>query len=95
MNKMRMLQWFEWTTLYSLITIDNDLFPNAHVQSRLGVHLIQTIRQMNHSSDQQQFSQFILNRLRISSALKQILKQCLTLTGDDQELRAMCFSLMD
>lgn len=95
MNKMRMLKWFEWTTLYSLITIDNEIFPNANVQSRLAVHLIQTIRQMNHSSDQQQFSQFVINRLRISSALKQILKQCLTLTGDDQELHAMCFSLMD
>ena len=91
---MRQLKWFEWTTLYSLIAIDNDLFPNTHVQSRLGVHLIQTIRQMNHSSDQQ-YSQVIINRLRISSALKQILKQCLTLTGDDQELNALCFSLID
>lgn len=92
---MRTPKWFEWTTLYSLIAIDNDLFPNAQVQSRLGVHLVQTIRQMNHSTDQQQFSQFVINRLRISSALKQILKQCLTFTGDDQELHAMCFSLMD
>ena len=92
---MRAPKWFEWTTLYSLNAIDNEIFTNAHVQSRLGAHLVQTIRQLNHSTDQQQFCQFVINRLRISSALKQILKQCLTLTGDDQELHAMCFSLMD
>lgn len=99
MNKVRQLKWFEWTTLYSLIAIDNDLYPNSHVQSRLGAHLIQTIRQINHhhhhASEPNYFSQLILNRLRISSALKEILKQCLNLIGDDQELRAMCFSLID
>ena len=64
------------------------------VQSRLGVHLLQTIQQLNHTSDQQ-FNQFILTRVRTSDALKKILKKCLDLTGNDQELYARCISLID
>ena len=91
---MKQLKWFEWTTIYSLISIDNEIFPNTMVQSRLGVHLIQTIQQLNRTSDQQ-FSQFLLSRVRTSSALKRLLKECLALTGNDQELYAMCISLLD
>ncbi|CAF0894656.1 unnamed protein product [Adineta steineri] len=93
-NRTKQLKWFEWTTIYSLISIDNEIFPNTIVQSRLGVHLIQTIRQLNHTSDQQ-FNQFILTRVRTSPALKRLLKECLALTGNDQELYAMCISLLD
>ncbi|CAF1343226.1 unnamed protein product [Adineta steineri] len=93
-NRTKQLKWFEWTTIYSLISIDNEIFPNTTVQSRLGVHLIQTIRQLNHTSDQQ-FNQFILTRVRTSPALKRLLKECLALTGNDQELYAMCISLLD
>jgi len=90
---MKQLKWFEWTTIYSLISIDNEIFPNTIVQSRIGLHLIQTI-QLNNTSDQQ-FSQFILGRVRSSVALKQLLKKCLALTGNDQELYAKCISLID
>ena len=76
------------------MAIDQDIFPNTMVQSRLGVHLVQTIRQLNSASDQP-WSQFIVGRVRISPALKQILQQCLALTGNDQELHAMCISLLD
>ena len=76
------------------MAVDNEIFPNTMVQSRLGVHLIQTIRQLNSAADQPS-SQFILARVRISPALKQILQQCLALTGNDQELHAMCISLLD
>ncbi|CAF4527103.1 unnamed protein product, partial [Rotaria magnacalcarata] len=93
-NKIKQLKWFEWTTMYSLISIDNEIFPNAIVQSRLAVHLIQTIQQMNHTSNQQ-MSQFILSRVQSSPALKRILKECLALTGNDQELQARCISLLD
>ncbi len=91
---MKQLKWFEWTTIYSLISIDNEIFPNTIVQSRLGIHLIQTIQQLNNTADQQ-FSQFILTRVRTSVALKGLLKKCLTLTGNDQELSARCISLID
>jgi hypothetical protein len=91
---MKQLKWFEWTTLYSLISIDNEIFPNTIVQTRLGIHLIQTIQQLNNTSDQQ-LSQFILTRVRTSIALKQLLKKCLNLTGNDQELYARCISLID
>jgi hypothetical protein len=91
---MKQLKWFEWTTIYSLISIDNEIFPNSIVQSRLGVHLIQTIRQLNHTANQD-LSQFILTRVRTSPALKRLLKECLALTGNDQELYAMCISLLD
>lgn len=94
MNRTKQLKWFEWTTIYLLISIDNEIFPNAMVQSRLGVHLLQTIQQLNNTSDQQ-FSQFILTRVRTSIALKKILKKCLDLTGNDQELYARCISLID
>ncbi|CAF3388265.1 unnamed protein product [Rotaria socialis] len=93
-NKTKQLKWFEWTTLYSLISIDNEIFPDAIVQSRLAVHLIQTIQQMNHTSNQQ-MSQFILSRVQSSPALKRILKECLALTANDQELHARCISLLD
>ncbi|CAF3378103.1 unnamed protein product [Rotaria sp. Silwood1] len=93
-NKMKQLKWFEWTTIYSLISIDNEIFPDAIVQSRIAVHLIQTIQQMNHISNQQ-MHQFILTRLRTSPALKRLLKECLTLTGNDPELHARCISLLD
>ncbi|CAF3385637.1 unnamed protein product [Rotaria sp. Silwood1] len=93
-NKMKQLKWFEWTTIYSLISIDNEIFPDASVQSRIAVHLIQTIQQMNHISNQQ-MHQFILTRLRTSPALKRLLKECLTLTGNDPELHARCISLLD
>jgi hypothetical protein len=91
---MKQLKWFEWTTIYSLISIDNEIFPNTIVQSRLGVHLIQTIQQLNNTSDQQ-LSQFILTRVQTSPALKRLLKECLALTGNDQELYARCISLID
>jgi hypothetical protein len=91
---MKQLKWFEWTIIYSLISIDNEIFPNTMVQSRIGIHLIQTIQQLNNTSDQQ-LSQYILTRVRTSIALKKLLKQCLTLTGNDQELYARCISLID
>jgi hypothetical protein len=91
---MKQLKWFEWTTIYSLISIDNEIFPNTLVQSRIGVHLIQTVQQLNLTSDQQ-LSQLILTRVRTSPALKRLLKECLALTGNDQELYAMCISLLD
>ena len=63
-------------------------------KSRLGVHLIQTIQQLNNTSDQH-LSQFILTRVRTSPALKGLLNECLVLTGNDQELYARCISLID
>lgn len=92
---MKQLKWFEWTTIYSLISIDNEIFPDEVVQSRLAVHLIQTIQHMNNNSSHHQMHQFILTRVRSSPALKRILKECLALTGNDQELRARCISLLD
>ena len=91
---MKQLKWFEWTTIYSLISIDNEIFPNTIVQSRLGIHLIETIQQTNHASNHQ-LNQFILARVRTSLALKRILKECVTLIGNDQELQARCMSLID
>ena len=79
--------------MYSLISIDNEIFPGVIVQSRLAVHLIQTIQQMNHASNQQ-MSQFILSRVRSSPALKRLLSECLALTGNDQELHARCMPLL-
>lgn len=94
MNRMKALKWFEWTTIYSLIAIDKEIFPNALVQSRLGLHLVQTLQQLNNTTDQQ-FTEFILSRVRKSEALKGLLRKCLELTGNDQELHARCISLID
>jgi len=88
------LKWFEWTTIYSLISIDKEIFPNTLVQSLLGLHLIQVIQQLNNPTNPQ-FTEFILSRVRTSTALKNLLKKCLDVTGNDQELHARCISLID
>jgi hypothetical protein len=92
---MKSFEWFEWTGMYSLISIDQDLFPNVIIQTRLGAHLIQTVRQSTTNTSTTQATQWILNRVRTSTSLKRLLQQCLTLTGNDQELNALCLSLMD
>jgi hypothetical protein len=91
---MKQLKWFEWTTIYSLIAIDDDFFANGLVQSRLAAHLVDTIRQIHHSANPQ-FSHFIIDRVRTSRALKALLQQCIALTGNDQELNAVYLSLID
>lgn len=88
------MKWFEWTTIYSLISIDKEIFPNTLVQSLLGLHLIQVIQQLNNPTNPQ-FTEFILSRVRTSTALKSLLKKCLDVSGNDQELHARCISLID
>ena len=93
-NRSKQLKWFEWTTIYSLIAIDDDFFANASILSRVAVHLIQTIQEINHTANPQ-FNQFILNRVRSSIALKRLLDKSRTLIGNDREFNALCLSLFD
>ena len=78
--------------------MNNKIFPDTILQSRVAVHLIQTIQHINDTS-QQNIHQFVLSSVRSLPTLKRMLKECLLLAGYlagyDQELRARCISLLD